>query len=98
MASATTATSGPRHSTSALEARSMRGLRRDTEGSQVAETGSETHDLSPRFSHGRSDVRIHFLSRLHIGGAPSFFLALPPHFGGTPPKHKQVHSLTTPSV
>src|SRR2546425_177004 len=98
MASATTATSGPRHSTSALEARSMRGLRRDTEGSQVAETGSETHDLSPRFSHGRSDVRIHFLSRLHIGGAAYFVWALPPNVGGTAQRHIQVHSLTTSSI
>jgi hypothetical protein len=34
----------------------MRGLRRDAEGSQVAETGSEAHNLSLRFSPGMEGV------------------------------------------
>src|SRR5262249_20662137 len=45
-ASATPAASGARHSISAPEAKSMRGLRRDAEGSQGAETLSEAPDLS----------------------------------------------------
>jgi len=49
MASATLAASAPLHSTSALEARSLQGLRRDAEGSQVPQTFSEAHNLFPRF-------------------------------------------------
>ena len=52
MASATPTASAPRHSPSALEASSMRGLRLDAGGSQVTEAVSEAHDLSPRFPHG----------------------------------------------
>jgi hypothetical protein len=68
MASATPAASTPRHSTSALEARSLRGLRHDAAESQVVETVSEAHALPPRFLHGRSDVRIHAVGCFHIGG------------------------------
>src|SRR5262245_57136946 len=45
MWSTTPAASAPRHSTSALEVRSMREFRRDAEGLHVAETVNETHAL-----------------------------------------------------
>src|SRR5262249_46858053 len=96
-ASATAAASAPRHSTTALEARSLRGLRRDAEGSQVAETVSEAHDLPPRFSHGRRDERIHALGHCHIGGTAHVVWALPPKVVGTAHRHVQIHSHTTSS-
>src|SRR5262245_45337231 len=83
MASATPAASTSRHSTSALEVRSLRGLRCDAEGSQVAETVSEAHDLPPRFSHGSGDGRIHVLGRCDIGWDAYFVWALPPKVVGT---------------
>jgi hypothetical protein len=95
MASATSAASAPRHSTVALGARSLRGRRRDAEGSQVAETVSEAHDLPLRFSHGRHDGRIHALGCCHIGEAAYFVWALPPNIGGTAQRHVQVHPHTT---
>jgi hypothetical protein len=48
----TPAASALRQSTLALEARSLRGRRREAEASQVVEMVSEAHDLPPRFSHG----------------------------------------------
>ena len=72
MASATPVASGSRHSTSAPEAKSVRGLRRDAERSQIAETVSETHDLFPRFSHEKSNAMIYDPGLLHIGGAAYF--------------------------
>src|SRR5262249_3011821 len=77
------AASAPRHSTSALEARNLRGLRHGANRGRVAETGSEAHDLPPRFSHGRGDGRIHSLGRCHIGGCAYFVWALPPKVVGT---------------
>jgi hypothetical protein len=56
----------------------MRGLRRNAEGSQGAETVSEAHALPLGFRMVRSDGRIHFLSRFHIGGFAYFVWALPP--------------------
>ena len=50
MGSATPAASRPRHSTSALKTRSLRGLRRKADEAQVAETVSEAHAL-PHGSH-----------------------------------------------
>jgi hypothetical protein len=98
MASATTATSGPRHSTSAPQARGRHGLRCDAEGSQGAETVSEAPELSHRFSHQRSRTRIHSPSLLHIGAAAYFVWARPPSVGGTAPRHGQGHSHTTSSI
>ena len=50
----------------------MRGLRRDAEGAQMAETVSETHALFLRFSHEKSDARIYDPGLLHIGGSAYF--------------------------
>src|SRR5262245_28824053 len=98
MASATPAAAAPRHSTSALEARSLRGLRRDAERCQGAETVSEAYDRPPRFSHGRSDGRIQALVHCHIGGGAYFVWALPPMVGGTAQRHVPVQSHTTSSI
>src|SRR5262245_10776810 len=98
MVSTTPAASGPRHRTSAPETRRRQGLRREAAGSQVAETGSEAHDLSPRCAHGSSEGRIHALGRLHIDGAAYFVWALPPTVGDTAQSHVQVHSYTTSSI
>jgi hypothetical protein len=76
----------------------MRGLRRNAEGSQGAETVSEAHALPLGFRMVRSDGRIHFLSRFHIGGFAYFVWALPSNAGGTAQRHGQVHSLTTASL
>ena len=48
MASATPAAAAPHHSTAALEARSLRGLRREAERCHMAETVSKAHALPPR--------------------------------------------------
>jgi hypothetical protein len=56
----------------------MRGLRRDAEGSHVAEMVSEAQDLPPRFWHSESEIRIHARGRFHIGGAAYCLWALPP--------------------
>src|SRR5262249_43062037 len=69
MASATPSASASRHSASALEASSMWGLRRD----------AEAHDLPSRFSHRRSDKRIHYLGHFYIGGIAYWEWALPPN-------------------
>src|SRR5262245_27171742 len=79
MASATPTPFAPRHSTSVLEARSLRGLRRDAEGSQVAETIGEAHALPPRFSHGRRDRRIHAVGCCHIGGVAHICMGASAH-------------------
>ena len=71
---------GPRRSTSAPQARGVQRLYRDAEGSQGAETVSEPYALPPRFSHGRSDGRIHALGRCHIGGVAYCVWVLPPNF------------------
>jgi len=98
MASATPAAFAPRHSTSALKARIRQQLRRVAEGSLVAGTVREAHDLPPRFLHGSSDGRIHALGRFHIGGAAYFVWALPPTVGGTAQRYVQVHSHTASSI
>src|SRR5215510_11021030 len=98
MASSTPAASAPRHSTAALEARSLRGLRRDAEGSQGAETVSEAHHLLPRCSHGRGDRRIHTLGRCHIGVGAYSVWTLPPKVGGAAHRHGQMHSHTISSI
>src|SRR5262249_8288230 len=72
MASATLAASAARHNTSALEARSMRGRRRNAEGAHVAETVSKAHDLPLGFRVVSSDVRIHSVGRFHMGGGAYF--------------------------
>src|SRR5262249_8942361 len=97
MASATPAASAPRHSTSALEARSMRGLQRDAEGSHVAETVSEANALPLGFRMVRSDVRIHSPGRFRIGEVAYCVWAFPPNVGGTA-RHVQVHSHMTSSI
>ena len=71
------AASGPRHSTSAPQARGVHGLHRDAEKSQGAETGSEAPALTSRFSHERSRTRIHAPGRPHIGRAAYVVWALP---------------------
>jgi hypothetical protein len=43
----------------------MRGLRRKADEAQVAEMVSEAHALPPRFSHERSEVRIHAYDHRH---------------------------------
>jgi hypothetical protein len=92
MASATPATSAPCHSTAAREASSLRGLRREAEGSHVAETVSEAHALPPRLSHRRREGRIPALGCGHIGGTAYCVWALPPNVGGT------VHRHTSPTL
>src|SRR5262249_24800802 len=79
MASATPTPFAPRDSTSVLEARSLRGLRRDAEGSHVAETIGEAHALPPRFSHGRRDRRIHAVGCCHIGGVAHICMGASAH-------------------
>jgi hypothetical protein len=61
----------------------MRGLRRDAEGSQVAETVGEAHALPFGFRMVRSAVRIHALGRFHIGAVAYCVWAFPPNVGGT---------------
>jgi hypothetical protein len=73
-------------------------LPRRAEGSQVAETIRKAHDRSYGFSSGRSDVRIHSLGYLHIGGAAYVVWALPPKVGGIIQRHVQVHNHTTASL
>src|SRR5262249_44124382 len=77
-ASAIPAAFVPHHSSSALEARSMRGLLREADGSPVAEMVSEAHDLPRGFRMVRSEKRIHALSCFHIGGGAAFVWALAP--------------------
>jgi hypothetical protein len=50
---------------------------------RVAETVREKPGLPPRFSHGRSDRRLHALGRYHIGGGAYLVWALPPKVVGT---------------
>jgi len=73
------AASGQCHSTSAPEAKRMRGFRRDAERSHMAETDSEAHDLFPRFSQEKSAAMVHAPGLLHIGGSAYFVWADPPN-------------------
>ena len=75
------AASGPRQSTSASEAKHVRGLRRDAERSHRAETVSEAHDLCPRFSQESSATMVHAPGLLRIGGAAYFVWAYLPNGG-----------------
>src|SRR5215510_13313370 len=85
----TSAASAPRHSTATPQARSMRGLRRDAEGAPVAETVSEAQPLPLGFRIARSEIRIHALGRVHIGGTAYFLWALTPNVGATAQRHVQ---------
>jgi hypothetical protein len=67
----------------------MQGLRRDAEGSQVAETVSQAPALPLGFRMVKSDGRIHSLGRFHIGGVAYFVWALPPNVGGTAQRYVQ---------
>jgi hypothetical protein len=60
----------------------MRGLRRDAEGAQGAETVSEAPAFSLGFRRVRSAERIHSLGRFYIGGVAYFIWALPSNIGG----------------
>src|SRR5215510_2558694 len=81
--------SAPRHSMATPQARRMRGLRRDAERAPVAETVSEAHHLPLGFHMARSEIRIHALGRVHIGGTAYFLWALPPNVGATAQRHVQ---------
>src|SRR5262245_35534349 len=70
MASATPAASAPRHSPAALEARSLRGLRCDAEGSQVAETVSEAGDCAWNPILCANDSRVVFVLVPHLCPLP----------------------------
>src|SRR5262245_8430007 len=65
--SAAPGASALQHSPAVPEARSLRGLRRDAEGSHMAETVRAAHALLIGFVIVRSDVRIHALERCYIG-------------------------------
>ena len=67
----------------------MRGLRRDAERAQIAETVSKTHALFPRFSQERGAVIIQAPGLLHIGRAASLVWADPPNGGCTAQRHVQ---------
>ena len=54
--------------------------------------------LPPRFSRGRSAVRIHAPGRIHIGGVAYWGWALPPNAGGMAYRHVQGHRHTTASL
>jgi hypothetical protein len=77
--SATPGASALRHSPAALEARSLRGLRRDAEGSHVAETVRAVHTLPLGFGMGRSDGRIHTRDRFYIGGVAHACIGVSAH-------------------
>src|SRR5262249_47124784 len=62
------AASGPQHSTSAPEAKRVRGCQHHAEWLQMATTAGESHDLFPRFPQERSAAIIHAPGLLHIGG------------------------------
>ena len=72
----------------------MRGLRRDAEKAQIAETVSKAHALFPRFSQERGTVIIHAPGFLHIGGAAYFVWAYPLNGGCTAQRHGEVHRRT----
>src|SRR5215470_15304224 len=79
---ATLAASAARPRAAAPEASSLRGLRRDAEGSQVAETVREAYDLPLSFRMVRNDGRIHHsLGRFHNSGGAYGGWALPPNVG-----------------
>src|SRR5262245_16675882 len=101
MASAPPPASGPRYSTSALETKCVRGLRRAGERALETETVSEAHDLYSRFSQEKCAVIVHAPGLLHIGGSRNVVHAYTPNFRRPTPRHIHVHRRTTvgaPSV
>src|SRR5262249_53586779 len=92
------AAAGPRHSTSAPVAQRVRGFRHDAERVHMAETGSEAHELFPRFSQERSAAIVPALGLLYIGGAAYFVWAYPPNGGCTARRHVAVHRHTTSAL
>jgi hypothetical protein len=92
------AASGPCYRNSALEARRVRGLRRDAERAQIAETVSKVHALFLRFSQERGAVIIQAPGLLYISRAAYFLWAVPPNGGCTAQRHGAVHRRTTSAL
>jgi len=66
--------------------------------SQMAETVSEAHALSARFSQERSNAKIHAPGLLRIGGSAYFVWADPPKLWVHCQRHVQVHRRTTSAL
>src|SRR5262249_11242278 len=98
MAAAPPAASGLCYSTSAPEARRVRGLRRDAERAQIAETVSKAHALFPRSSQERGAAMIQAPGLLHIGGAAYFVWVDSPDGECIAHRHGEVHRRTTSAL
>src|SRR5262245_55823169 len=92
------AASGPRHRTATLEARRVRGRRREAERSPMAETVREAHERFPRFFQERCAAIVPAPGVRHIGGAAYCVWASPPTGACTTHRHGAVHRRTTSAL